>query len=248
MDRASQVLAQGLCFNERRTYAALAERGEVPLTTVWHRAHGRPSKEDKAQRQQYLTPSEEKALVNFLLRRADLGCPVRVKFLPSLAFSISRRPTTTDGAIEPPNKNWPQAFERRHPGLKLRRVRAMDWNRNDKDIYDKITHWFEVIENELCRPDIVPQNVYNMDETGIMLSMQASVKVLVGKDDRRDYRGTGLARKMVTAIECVSASGESLKQRSSGRRNPIEATGRRATPLDGIIHTPKLDITTLRSA
>jgi hypothetical protein len=87
----------------------------------------------------------------------------------------------------------------------------MDWNRHDKNIYEKITHWFEIIEKELRKPDIVPGNVFNMDETGIMLSMQGSAKVLVGKDDMRDYRGSRVKRTTVTAIECVSASGESLK-------------------------------------
>jgi hypothetical protein len=32
-------------------------------------------------------------------------------------------------------------------------------------------------------PAILPENVYNMDETGVMLSMLDSVKVLVGRDD-----------------------------------------------------------------
>ena len=62
----------------------------------------------------------------------------------------------------------------------------------------------------LDRPDVEPWNVWNMDETGIMLSVLGSVKVLVGKDDRRDYRGAGTKRTMVTAIECVSAYGECL--------------------------------------
>jgi hypothetical protein len=52
--------------------------------------------------------------------------------------------------------------------------------------------------------------VYNMDETGVMLSMLGSVKVLVGKDDRRNYRGGGVKRTMVTAVECVSADGRAL--------------------------------------
>lgn len=80
----------------------------------------------------------------------------------------------------------------------------MDWNRHDN------TQWFEVIETELRRSDIMPENVYNMDETGVMLSMLGSVKVLVGKDNQRDYRGASVKRTMVTAIECISASGESL--------------------------------------
>ena len=52
--------------------------------------------------------------------------------------------------------------------------------------------------------------MYNIDETEVMLCMLNSVKVLVGKDDPRDYRGAGVKRTMVTAIECVSGNGRSL--------------------------------------
>lgn len=49
----------------------------VPRTTLWNRAHGRSSKEDKAKSQQYLTLSEEKALVEYLLRMSRNGFPVK---------------------------------------------------------------------------------------------------------------------------------------------------------------------------
>lgn len=49
-----------------------------------------------------------------------------------------------------------------------------------------------------------------MDETGVMLSMLASVKVLIGKDDPRAYTGAGVKREVVTAIECISTDGRSL--------------------------------------
>jgi hypothetical protein len=49
-----------------------------------------------------------------------------------------------------------------------------------------------------------------MDETGIMLSMLGCVKVLVGKDGIRNYRGTRVKRTTVTAIECISADGRYL--------------------------------------
>jgi hypothetical protein len=39
---------------------------------------------------------------------------------------------------------------------------------------------------------MLPENVYNMDETGVMLSMLGSVKVLVVKDDLRGHRGVGV--------------------------------------------------------
>ena len=40
--------------------------------------------------------------------------------------------------------------------------------------------------------------------------MLGSVKVLVGKDDTRDYRGARIKRTTVTAIECISANGRYL--------------------------------------
>jgi hypothetical protein len=38
---------------------------------------------------------------------------------------------------------------------------------------------------------------YNMDETGVMLSMLGSVKVLVGRGDVRGHRGAGVKQIMV---------------------------------------------------
>lgn len=111
-----------------------------------------------------------------------VGTPVRVKYIPALAFCIASR-RATKRPSEPPKKNWPQAFRRRHPQLKSKNNRPMPWERHDNSIYDKVVHWFDVIRGELCRPDVLPENAYNMDETGIMLSMLGSVKVLVGKDD-----------------------------------------------------------------
>ena len=86
-------------------------------------------------------------------------------------------------SVKPPGKNWPQAFKKHHPELKARRVRAVDWKHHKNNIYDKIIEWFEVIGKILQDPAIQPENVYNMDKTGVMLSMLGSVKVLVGKDN-----------------------------------------------------------------
>jgi hypothetical protein len=57
---------------------------------------------------------------------------------------------------------------------------------------------------------VVLENVYNIDKTGVMLSMLSCVKVLVGKDDLRDYRGAGVKQTIVTAIECISADSRAL--------------------------------------
>jgi hypothetical protein len=124
-----------------------------------------------------------------------------VKRQRSSAFQV---PAAADG-IRPPGKNWPQGFYKRHPELKARKVRPLDWARHD--IYDKVVEWFTVIGKELRNPAIVLENVYNMDETGVLLSVLGSLKVLVSRQSLRNYWGTGVKWTLVTAIECISADG-----------------------------------------
>ena len=200
MDRASQVLAGSLSPGERRTYSALAKRGNVARSTLHHRTRGRRSKEEQNQSQQYLTPSEEKAVVKFLLHMSNLGQPVRIKYIPSLAFMITRHRLHANRPLKPLGKNWARSFEKRHPDLKAKRVGALDWNRHPNNTANKTKDWFEKMEPVLQDPAILPENVYNTDETRVMLSKLGSVKVLVSKDDVRNYRGARVKRTMVTTI------------------------------------------------
>ncbi|KAF2681843.1 hypothetical protein K458DRAFT_308414, partial [Lentithecium fluviatile CBS 122367] len=54
--------------------------------------------------QQYFTP-EEKALIKFLLLMSNFRQPVRVKFLPLLAFNIAPWRSTANKLIKPLGKN-----------------------------------------------------------------------------------------------------------------------------------------------
>jgi hypothetical protein len=56
-DRAGKALAEATLPGEPRTYDARSKRSGVPLSTLYYREHGRRSKEEKAQGQQYLTLS-----------------------------------------------------------------------------------------------------------------------------------------------------------------------------------------------
>jgi hypothetical protein len=207
MDRASRALAQPVPHGVRNTYRGREEHFQVPRSTLHDRKNGRPSIKKKAQDQQYLTPCEEKAIVKFILQMAEFGEDVRIKHLPSLAFTVARQ-RTTNIPLDAPCKDWPQGFKKRNPELVAKRKHALDWKRYN--IYEKTQHWFDIIGKVLQNPGVDLDNVYNMDETGVMLSMPGSVKVLVGKKDLRGYRGGRVKRTVVTAIECVSASGRYL--------------------------------------
>jgi 3'-phosphoadenosine 5'-phosphosulfate sulfotransferase len=67
-----------------------------------------------------------------------------------------------------------------------------------------------MIEKILQDLVILTENVYNMNETKVMLFMPGFVKVLVGKNDIRDYRDARIKRTTMTAIECISADDKYL--------------------------------------
>lgn len=64
IDRASQALTLIVPPGVSKSFRALADYRVVPRTTLQHRKDGRQSIKEKAQRQQYLHPWEEKALLN----------------------------------------------------------------------------------------------------------------------------------------------------------------------------------------
>jgi hypothetical protein len=73
-----------------------------------------------------------------------------------------------------------------------------------------VEDWFKLMGEQLRNPDILSENMYNMDETGVLLSVLGTLKVLVSSDEARPYRKAGVKRTLVTAIECISADGWSL--------------------------------------
>ena len=131
-------------------------------------------------------------------------------FISSLTFNVMCQWPEIDKPLKPPGKNWVKALENHHLETQVRRIKALDWQHHKKNIYIKIMHWFEVIGIILQDMAILPENVYNMDETGVMLSMLGSIKVLVGKDDMWNYRGMHVKHTTITAIECINADNKYL--------------------------------------
>lgn len=110
-----------------------------------------------------------------------------------------------DVSITNPRKNWVRKFYTRHTELKARTLKPLNWARHH--IYEMVTDWFSLMVMELDDPAILAEDVYDMDETGNLLSNLTSLKFVLHKDDARKYRGTAIKRQLVSTIECLSADG-----------------------------------------
>jgi hypothetical protein len=89
-------------------------------------------------------------------------------------------------------------------------MKVIDWDRYNYYIYNKIIDWFAVIGKELASPVVLAENTYNIDETGVLLSVLNSLKVLIGRYKLKTYRGAGVKRTLITIIECISTDGRYL--------------------------------------
>ena len=98
----------------------------------------------------------------------------------------------------------------------------------------EIEKWFLLIEPGLHGCAIDPVNVYNMDETEVMLSGPRALEVLVGKGDigLRDVR---VNWGVITAIEGIRQTAGHLAMMP-----PIVARGQHIQPLISILHAPNL--------
>ena len=105
MDKANQILAREIPPGLPQSYRALADHGGVPRSTLHARAHDRHSMQKKAERQQYLTPSEEKTLVDYFLHMTNMSYPVRMKHVQDIAFRATQHRPASERPPKSSGKN-----------------------------------------------------------------------------------------------------------------------------------------------
>ncbi|KAJ7431088.1 hypothetical protein B0H11DRAFT_1762694, partial [Mycena galericulata] len=54
-----------------------------------------------------------------------------------------------------------------------------------------VSEYFDILEELIKQYNIVPENIYNMDEKGIQLGVGARTMVLVDRDQRTVYQRLG---------------------------------------------------------
>ncbi|TVY28771.1 hypothetical protein LHYA1_G002148, partial [Lachnellula hyalina] len=60
----------------------------------------------------YVTLWKKDVVVKFVLQMSELEQPIRIKFILSIAFSVTRQRSKADRPLKPPGKNWAKALEK----------------------------------------------------------------------------------------------------------------------------------------
>ena len=175
----------------------------VPRTTLQDRLRGRVARKDSRANSHKLTSTEEQALVEWILDLDERGYPLRIQDLRDAAKLLlnQRDPAGTIGI------NWPTNFTNRRPELKSKFNRKYDYERALCEDPEKIHTWFRLVRNIREKYGILDEDIYNFDETGYMLGIASTCKVITSVDRAKPKQLQPGNREWVTAIECVNASG-----------------------------------------
>ncbi len=78
--------------------------------------------------------------------------------------------------------------------------------------YERLLEWFQIASDVFKPDEIKAYNIYNMEETGVMLGMLRTVKQVVATDVPTPYRRAPQTRESATVLECVAATGRAIKR------------------------------------
>ena len=192
-----------------------------------HRKNGRPYHQNSRLPTQHLTSEKKKVLVDVMEHMCEwLMTPTYTHIVKLAQEIISGRGDDSSTHI---GKYWASRFLARFPRLQMAlstRLQGARTNTHDPeaihDFYQKIFKFFDDHRIKL-------QTLYNIDEKGFLLGMNAKKKVVVRYDFkrtdrmRREYNN----RELSTLIEYISANGTHI--RGMAILKSSEATARAAT-------------------
>uniref|UniRef100_A0A8H7K2R3 HTH CENPB-type domain-containing protein n=1 Tax=Bionectria ochroleuca TaxID=29856 RepID=A0A8H7K2R3_BIOOC len=179
----------------------------VPRATLQdHVKTPRKRKEDK-NCGRLLTAVEEKALCNYIDRLDSINMAVRGEFVCDAANAIIRarhRPddTTPIHIVKP---RWATRFFQRH-GYSSRPQNMLDLVRKEAENIDVIRDYFRQLQEVIDREGILPDDTWNMDETGFRIGMKSNAMIIM-KRKRAYYFALPENRESATAVKAISASG-----------------------------------------
>jgi hypothetical protein len=182
----------------------------VPRSTLRRRVTGTLPQAVTNARKRKLHPTEEQSLVDWILDLDRRGFPPQIIDVRRMANHL----LAARGQEPPPQpvgKNWMSRFIEAQPELQTKWNRKFHSQRARSEDPVAIRAWFKLVQETRQAYGILDEDIYNFDETGFMMGIAATSKVVTSSQTvgRAATIQPG-DREWVTAIECINSSGWSI--------------------------------------
>ncbi|EED15968.1 conserved hypothetical protein [Talaromyces stipitatus ATCC 10500] len=188
------------------TIAEVARIYNIPRTTLRNRLQGIQQRSLVRANNHKLTQSEEESLVKWVLDLDRRGLPPRHSLVREMAnYILLQRGNQQVG------ENWVTNLIKRRPEIESKFSRKYNYERAKCEDPKIIQGHFDRVRDMISEYGILPEDIYNFDETGFAMGLCATAKVITGSD--RYARPKLLQpgnREWVTAIEAINSTGWAL--------------------------------------
>ena len=197
-----------------------------------NRINGQASKTSRRGPGQRLNEAQELALMEYIKRLDDQN----MSATPILVTGAANYILQTDDGLQPPvGKNWFTRFHRRHPELFKTRQRPLAALRKDAYCVRDLERFYRKLSTAIEENGIQPADTWNMDETGFRIGIGKSRIVLTFDKKKKNYIADPDNREYCTAVESVSASGNTIPPALILKGKHVLAKWSRNNNLDGHI-------------
>jgi Tc5 transposase DNA-binding domain len=165
--------------------------------------------------QQALSPDEECALVKWIKYLSYTGHPVRHKSLCALAKEIRRpRVELKNSPFSHLGNHWVEHFLLRNPSLKSKVAKSIEAVHKEVT-EEQLQNWFSTFKCITEEHDILPENIYNMDEIGsphhssILIEgfnigvQEQNAWVIYSAMEKQTYEAEPGRTEWVTVVKCI---------------------------------------------
>jgi hypothetical protein len=148
---------------------------QVPERTIRRRRDGKRSRRDCEPNLKRLTKLEEEVIVQRVLEESARGIPSSKADVRDMADRLLR-----DRNSKPIGKNWVDNFIQRTPELRTRWTRPYDRQRAACEEPAILRPWFTLVQNMKAKYGIADEDMYNFDESGVLMGKISSQLVVSG--------------------------------------------------------------------
>ncbi|BCS24404.1 uncharacterized protein APUU_40848A [Aspergillus puulaauensis] len=178
----------------------------VPRGTLRDRLQGQQNQQELYNQNMRLSKTQEDYLVQWIISRDERGCAPRHSHIQEMAKIILQSDSATPP--DPLGGNWVTNFLKRHPELKSRFIRRYNRQRAQCEDPKVIMDWFNTYKTICNDKGILPDDIYNFDETGFAMGLIATARVVARRDmPGKPYLIQPGNREWVTIIECINTRG-----------------------------------------
>lgn len=182
----------------------------VAYKTLWRRTKGMRTIQELNESKMKIPAAMEEIMIQLIETSSDWSNPLTREAIAKFANEIGIRCFGPD--FELVGVNWVGRFLERHRDrVQTYWSKPLDTQRAQSLNPEAVKHWFKLVKREIVDPQILPENIYGMDESGFPPSNQGTSRVVGRRGNKVQHKQGSSNRENATGIIGICADGAVIK-------------------------------------